>query len=203
MEFEIVVFYVTLCLVTISAVGVVGSNNPVYSILFLVLLFLESSVLLVFLGLEFVALVLVVVYVGAVAVLFLFVCMMLNVRQEYTPEGVAELIPVGFFFVFLLSAFFVPALYLPAGAHVDPRFAYVDWLQALNGVQSIHALAKVLYSAKVIEFTMAAIILLSAMVIGISVTLWKRVDLRSRNFQIIEGSPVVTGSTYFRAYNKK
>lgn len=203
MDFEIVVFYFTLCLVTLSAVGVVGSNNPVYSILFLVLLFLESSVLLVFLGLEFVALVLVVVYVGAVAVLFLFVCMMLNVKQEYTSEGVAELIPVGFFFVFLLSAFFIPGLYLPTGAQVDPSFGYVDWLQVLNGVQSIHALAKVLYSAKVIEFTLAAVILLSAMVIGISVTLWKRVDLRERHFQVVEGSPVVTGSTYFRTCNKK
>ena len=75
-------FYIFSTIIILSSIGVVSAKNPVYSVLFLILAFINAAILFLFLNAEFLAMLLIVVYVGAVAVLFLFVVMMLNIKQE-------------------------------------------------------------------------------------------------------------------------
>src|ERR1700742_3904152 len=90
-----IAFYALAAIVVISAFAVISARNPVHSVLFLILTFFTSAGLFVLLGAEFLAMLLVVVYVGAVAVLFLFVVMMLDVDFAELKEGYAQYLPVG------------------------------------------------------------------------------------------------------------
>jgi NADH-quinone oxidoreductase subunit J len=102
MEFNLFLIFSSLAL--LSAVFVVTAKNPIHSILFLVFVFFNISGLLIMLGVEFLAMLLLVVYVGAVSVLFLFVIMMLNVKIAQAYENLLRYIPIGFF---LSLSFFV------------------------------------------------------------------------------------------------
>src|SRR6266566_286762 len=93
--FEAIAFYFFSAILIASAVMVVGARNPVHSVLFLILAFFNSAGLFVLLGAEFIAMILVVVYVGAVAVLFLFVVMMLDVDFVELRQGFLNYLPVG------------------------------------------------------------------------------------------------------------
>ena len=96
-------FYIFSTLIIISSIGVISSKNPVYSVLYLILAFLNSAILFLFLNAEFLAMLLIVVYVGAVAVLFLFVVMMLNIRQEEQKLNLQKYTP---FTLFILAIVF-------------------------------------------------------------------------------------------------
>ena len=102
-------FYLFSFIITACAVMVISSRNPVHSVLFLILAFFNSGALFVILGAEFLAMMLVIVYVGAVAVLFLFVVMMLNINEVLIKEGFLKYFPFGFILItiFFLELFFV------------------------------------------------------------------------------------------------
>src|SRR5882724_6007355 len=95
MLLQAVAFYVFAFITMVSAGGVVVSRNPVYSVLFLILAFFNTAALFVLIGAEFVAMILVIVYVGAVAVLFLFVVMMLDINFAELRQGFLQYLPVG------------------------------------------------------------------------------------------------------------
>lgn len=104
-----ILFYIFSTLATFSGIFLIGSRNAIYSVLFLVLVFFNISGLLLLLEIEFLALLFLVVYVGAIAVLFLFVVMMLNIRAQDTSVSVFHLLPIGSFlgFVFLVETFLI------------------------------------------------------------------------------------------------
>lgn len=184
MIFEQSVFSFIYFLTFFSALGVVLSPNPVHSILFLVLVFLDASALLVLTGCEFLGLVLIVVYVGAVAVLFLFVCMMLDLRLNVQSWANISYIPLGAVLIIIFLTLMTPVLYgfIPESLGFSAAMPeYIDWAEVLTFKQNIVAIASVLYSIFVLYFVLSSYILLLAMVGSISLTLWKRLDTRRQS----------------------
>lgn len=183
LDFPSIVFYLLAALTVFSAVGVISSKNPVYSVLFLILAFFNAAGLFVLLGAEYIAMTLVIVYVGAVAVLFLFVVMMLNInfvelRQgflRYLPIGlgVAALLFVELFLVLQASAGLNKAL-VPAAAHPVPPLADTSNTQAIG---------QVLYTDFLLAFQLSGLILLVAMIGAIVLTLRHRPDARRQSIR--------------------
>ena len=106
---NIIVFYIISSITVLSSLSVVFSSNPVHSVLFLIFTFFNVAVLFLLFNAEFLAMTIVIVYVGAVAVLFLFVVMMLNINEVLIKEGFLKYFPFGFILItiFLLELFFV------------------------------------------------------------------------------------------------
>ena len=164
-----IVFYIFAAITLVSAVCVISSKNPVHSVFFLILAFFSSAGLFVLLGAEYIAMTLVIVYVGAVAVLFLFVVMMLDIdivamRQgflRYLPVGIAVAIVV---FSELFLAFYVS---LDKPSPVAPAMQIIPDSAELSNTKAI---GKVLYTYYLYPFQMAGIILLIAMIGAIVLT---------------------------------
>lgn len=176
----LVIFYVFAGLTLFSALMVVTQNNPIRCVLFLVLAFFTSSVLWMLVQAEFLALILVLVYVGAVMTLFLFVIMMINIDQETMNAHKLRYLPFGLMLVALLVGLLLTAL--PAG-----HFA-VDALSvpvaATPPVSDTVALGLVLYTDYLFAFELAAVILLVAIVAAI--TLVHRAPIRSKRQNIVK-----------------
>ena len=167
---EALFFYMFSAVMLGAGLMVVVSRNPVFSVLFLILAFFNAAGLFVLIGAEFIAMLLVVVYVGAVAVLFLFVVMMLDINfaemragfQKYLPAGLA----VGGILVFELVA----AMYGDAFSGAT--------LPAAPEISNTRALGNVLYTKYMYLFQVAGLILLVAMIGAISLTMRKRAGVR-------------------------
>ena len=167
---EALFFYLFAAVMLGAGLMVVVSRNPVFSVLFLILAFFNAAGLFVLIGAEFIAMLLVVVYVGAVAVLFLFVVMMLDINfaemragfQKYLPAGLA----VGGILVFELVA----AMYGDAFSGAT--------LPAAPEISNTRALGNVLYTKYMYLFQVAGLILLVAMIGAISLTMRKRAGVR-------------------------
>ena len=167
---EALFFYLFAAVMLGAGLMVVVSRNPVFSVLFLILAFFNAAGLFVLIGAEFIAMLLVVVYVGAVAVLFLFVVMMLDINfaemragfQKYLPAGLA----VGGILVFELVA----AMYGDAFSGAT--------LPAVPEISNTRALGNVLYTKYMYLFQVAGLILLVAMIGAISLTMRKRAGVR-------------------------
>ena len=171
------VFYLFAAVVIASAVMVIASRNPVHSVLFLILAFFNSAGLFVLLGAEFLAMILVVVYVGAVAVLFLFVVMMLDINFVKLREGFLQYLPVGG----LIGLILLVELVMIAGAWVfspqaagEARLPIPDPEQVTN----TDAIGRVLYTDYIYLFQAAGVVLLIAMVGAIVLTLRHRPNVR-------------------------
>jgi NADH-quinone oxidoreductase subunit J len=157
-----------------AAVGVITSRNPVYSALFLVLAFVTSAFLWMLLEAEFLAVVLVLVYVGAVMVLFLFVVMMLDINVEEMKEGFTRYAPIGVLVAVIMvaelaSVFWVRNAGLPVLETPVPHEA---------GYSNTKELGAVLYTEHVYAFELAAFVLLLAIVAAIVLTLRRRPGLK-------------------------
>ena len=169
-----IAFYVFATVTVVSALCVVSARNPVHSVLFLILTFFNSAALFVLLGAEFLAMVLVVVYVGAVAVLFLFVVMMLDIDFASLRSGFTRNLPFGLIIAFvLLAEIVVAALGWEAGPTMSGRAI------PAASQPNIVALGQLLYSRYLFPFELAGLILLVAMVGAIVLTHRKRGDLRT------------------------
>lgn len=160
-------------LLVFSAILVISAQNPVHSVFFLVLVFFTSAFLLFLLEVEFVSLLFVLVYVGAIAVLFLFVVMMLDIKITKYEKDILFYIPIGGFLgvIFFLEVFLslqenlVP--FLPSSG----REIYTDWLGIIDTVTNVNVLGQILYTYYFFYFLIAGIILLLAMVGAIVLTL--------------------------------
>jgi len=166
MNIEIIIFFVFSTLVLVSAIGVVTVNNPVKSAINLVFTFFSSAVLWLLLKAEFLSIILILVYVGAVMVLFLFVVMMLDINITQAKEGFVKYMPIGvlIFFVIagLLSLFFYGQF-----ENTDKNIiTSID----LIGNDNTKNLGYLLYTEYIIAFEIAAIILLLGIISAITLT---------------------------------
>ena len=160
-------FALVTCL---SGLMVISSRNPVHSVLFLILAFFNAAGLFILLNAEFLAMLLVVVYVGAVAVLFLFVVMMLDINFSELREGFQKYRPLGLVIGGILIAELIATF-----------FEYSDMstrLPAQQGVHNTRALGQVIYTDYIYLFQLAGLILLVAMVGAIALTLRRRSGVR-------------------------
>ena len=181
MIFPALFFYLFSAVLVGSAVMVIASRNPVHSVLFLILAFVNASGLFILLGAEFLAMILVVVYVGAVAVLFLFVIMMLDVDFAALREGFLEYLPVGL----LVGAIFLAELLLVAGGWViNPTVAKTITAPIPGNVSNTEAIGLVLYTTYIHYFQVAALVLLVAMIGAIVLTLRHKANVKRQNISV-------------------
>ena len=173
-------FYLFSAVAIASAVMVVGARNPVHSVLFLILAFFNAAGLFVILGAEFLAMILVVVYVGAVAVLFLFVVMMLDVDFVELRQGFLNYLPVGALVGIVLLAELLIVLGGWAFAPDVPGVAVAP-IPAADGVSNTAALGQILYTRYVYFFQAAGMILLVAMIGAIVLTLRHKAGVKRQS----------------------
>jgi NADH-quinone oxidoreductase subunit J len=173
-------FYLFASACIASAIMVVTARNPVHSVLFLILAFVNAAGLFVLLGAEFLAMILIIVYVGAVAVLFLFVVMLLDVDFAELRQGFLNYLPVGF----LVGAILLAELLFIVGAWViQPGVpeAIAAPLPLASNISNTQALGLVLYTRYVYFFEAAGMILLVAMIGAIVMTLQHKPNVKRQN----------------------
>ncbi len=161
-------FYLFSLAAIASSVLVITARNPVHSVLFLILCFFNAAGLFVLLGAEFLAMILVVVYVGAVAVLFLFVVMMLDVDFVEMREGMAEYLPIGAVIGLILL---VEIILLVGTWTIAPDLIGNAPSPSANGITNTQAIGQILYTKYVFFFQMSGLILLVAMIGAIVLTM--------------------------------
>jgi len=175
---EALFFYVFSAVLILSSIMVISARNPVHAVLFLILAFFNAAALFVMLGAEFIGMLLVIVYVGAVAVLFLFVVMMLDINFAALRKGILKQLPVGGFVGLVLLS--------------EMTWIYLKWVPSPDaasrvatptpaGITNTHALGMVLYTQYMYLFQVAGLILLVAMIGAITLTLRKRGDVRRQS----------------------
>ena len=173
--FEAAVFYAFGAILLVSALAVITARNPVHAALSLVLAFFTASAIWLLLRAEFLAITLVLVYVGAVMVLFLFVVMMLDINLERLREGFWQYLPLGGLVGVLMAAEMAAVLYGRwSGLALPPK--------ALPpGYSNTKELGRLLYTDYVLAFEVAAVVLLVAIVAAIALTLRQRKDTKGQD----------------------
>lgn len=174
-----IAFYLLAAVAVVGGLMVVTAKNPVHSVLWLILTFFSSAGLFVLLGAEFLAMLLVVVYVGAVAVLFLFVVMMLDVDFVRLREGYARYLPLAAIVagVLLAEMIMISLVVVNGGAASDATGPAV----ATTGMTNAEAIGRVLYTDYVYIFQAAGIVLLIAMIGAIVLTLRHKPNVKRQN----------------------
>jgi NADH-quinone oxidoreductase subunit J len=174
-------FYLFAGVCVASAVLVIVSRNPVHSVLYLILAFVNASGLFVLMGAEFLGMMLIVVYVGAVAVLFLFVIMMLDVDFVELREGFLEYLPIGL----VIGGIFLVELLLVAGGWViNPGTVKQITAAIPTNVSNTEALGLVLYTKYIHYFQIAGMVLLVAMIGAIVLTLRHKVKVKRQDINV-------------------
>ena len=175
-------FYLFASICVASAVMVIASKNPVHSVLFLILAFVNAAGLFVLMGAEFLAMILVIVYVGAVAVLFLFVVMMLDVDFAELRQGFLNYLPIGGLIGIIFFVELVMILVLGSGAiSTVVSKAIADPIPPLAEVTNTEALGRILYTRYVYYFQAAGLVLLVAMIGAIVLTLRHKPNVKRQN----------------------
>ena len=178
MTLSLFFFYVFAIIAVASALMVIASRNPVHSVLFLILVFINAAGLFMLAGAEFLALILIVVYVGAVAVLFLFVVMMLDVDFASMRQGLLQYMPIGA----VIGIIMLLELLLVAGSFVvAPHLANTNAVPIDATLSNTKALGEVIYTRYVFIFQAAGGVLLVAMIGAIVLTLQHRVNVKRQN----------------------
>src|SRR5713101_6195599 len=180
MNLSALFFYLFATVAIAAAFMVIAARNPVHSVLFLILAFVNAAGLFVLVGAEFLAMILVVVYVGAVAVLFLFVVMMLDIDFAEMRSGFVRYLPIGT----LVGLILLAELVLVIGSLVGtPVLPYSAPKLAAGGVAltNTRALGDILYTRYLFAFQVAGLILLVAMIGAIVLTLRHRADVRRQS----------------------
>lgn len=172
------VFYMFAAIAIGGAIMVISARNPVHSVLWLILVFFNAAGLFVLLGAEFLAMVLVVVYVGAVAVLFLFVVMMLDINFLRLREGFLQYLPTGALVGLVLLAELASVF---AGWAFAPEGQRVLTAPVKEGIGNTEALGRILYTDYFYLFQAAGLVLLVAMVGTILLTLRTRPGVRKQD----------------------
>ncbi|WP_095011099.1 NADH-quinone oxidoreductase subunit J [Tsuneonella mangrovi] len=178
---QVLSFYLFATLTILSAVFVIMSRNPVHSVLWLILAFFNAAGLMVLVGAEFIAMLLVIVYVGAVAVLFLFVVMMLDIDFSELRAGFVKNFPLGIAIAIVLAAELVLGITVYSAGALDLKHTAAAASPPAEGVSNIAAIGAVLYGKYLFLFESAGIILLVAMIGAIVLTHRERKDSRGQN----------------------
>ncbi len=176
-------FYTFSVIAIVSAIMVTASKNTVHSVFFLILDFISISCLFIMIGAEFLGMIMLIVYVGAVAVLFLFVVMMLNVAQQknqwFSSEESSKHIPVG---LIISTLIFVELIIVIGGWKYKPDLFDINNSLELTKVSNTHSLGLVLYTDYIHVFQISGMILLVAMIGAIVLTYRKRVGVKTQSY---------------------
>lgn len=177
MIIQTIAFYLFAAVAVASAVMVISARNPVHSVLFLILTFFNAAALFVLMGAEFLAMILVVVYVGAVAVLFLFVVMMLDINFVEMRQGFMQYMPVGALIGVILLAELILVL---GGGLSAPEYSSAGAVRIPppGEASNAEAIGQVLYTKYIYLFQAAGMVLLVAMIGAIVLTLRSRPGVR-------------------------
>jgi len=174
-------FYLFSAIAVFSSVMVTVSRNTVYSVFFLILVFVSVSILFIMIGAEFLGMIMLIVYVGAVAVLFLFVVMMLNITEQITNrntrKGLINNISVGSIVGIII---FLELLVVVGGWKYKGTF--VPLTETNLNLSNTHALGNILYTDYIHLFQIAGMILLIAMIGAITLTFTKRENIKRQNY---------------------
>ena len=202
MALQAIAFYLMAAVTLASGIAVVSAKNPVHSVLFLIAAFFSAAGLFVLLGAEFLAMLLVVVYVGAVAVLFLFVVMMLDVDFAQLRQGFARYMPIGGLIAGGLAIEMVVVSYTVAskGAARLSETPMAQGAGAAADVTNAQAIGQVLYTNYVYFFQAAGMVLLVAMIGAIVLTLRHKPGVRR---QVIMDQVLRTPATGMRMVSPK
>jgi len=173
-----ILFYVFAVFLVTAAVGVITARNPVHCALFLVLAFFHSAVIWLLMEAEFLAIVLMLVYVGAVMVLFLFVVMMLDVNIAALREGFTRYAPLGILVAALVVVEIGSVVWVKSLGGASPE-ATVS--VAVEGYSNTRALGELLYTKYLYPFELAAVLLLVAIVAAIALTMRHRVGMKAQD----------------------
>jgi NADH-quinone oxidoreductase subunit J len=182
-------FYLFACIAVASGFMVIAARNPVHSVLFLILAFFNAAGLFMLMGAEFLAFILVIVYVGAVAVLFLFVVMMLDVDFRALGKNALQYLPAGALIglIVLVELALVAATWVVSPA--APKLAGAP-TPPLTAITNTDALGRVLYTQYLYFFQLAGLILLVAMIGAIVLTLRHKVGVKRQNIAEQVARPV-------------
>ena len=176
-------FYVFSLIAIISAIMVTVSKNTVHSVFFLILDFISISCLFIMIGAEFLGMIMLIVYVGAVAVLFLFVVMMLNVAQQKNQwllsEGSSGHIPVG---LIISTLIFFELIIVIGGWKYKPDLFVSNETQSLIEASNTHSLGQILYTDYIHVFQISGMILLIAMIGAIVLTFRRREGVKTQSY---------------------
>ena len=176
-------FYTFSVIAVLSAVMVTVSKNTVHSVFFLILDFISISCLFIMIGAEFLGMIMLIVYVGAVAVLFLFVVMMLNVAQQknqwFASEDSSKHIPVG---LIISTLIFVELIIVVGGWKYKPDLFDINNSIETAKVSNTHSLGQVLYTDYIHVFQISGMILLVAMIGAIVLTFRKRAGVKTQSY---------------------
>src|SRR5437764_4284137 len=180
MIFPALFFYLFSGVCIAAAVMVIAARNPVHSVLFLILAFVNAAALFVLLGAEFLAMILIIVYVGAVLVLFLFVVMMLDVDFAQLRQGFLQYLPIGAFIgIIVLIELLLVVFTWSIGPHVQHAIAAP--IPPLARMPNTEALGHVLYTRYIYFFQAAGLVLLVAMIGAIVLTLHHKPNVKRQN----------------------
>ena len=178
MDLEAAAFWLMSAVSVVAALGVISARNPVHSVLCLILTFFSAAGLFVLMGAEFLAMLLVVVYVGAVAVLFLFVVMMLDVDFAQFRTGFARYLPFG---LVIAAVLLTEMVMISAAVAERGAAAHHGPMASPGAVTNAEAIGRVLYTDYIYFFQAAGIVLLIAMIGAIVLTLHHRPYVRRQN----------------------
>ena len=176
-------FYVFSIIAVVSAIMVTVSKNTVHSVFFLILDFISISCLFIMIGAEFLGMIMLIVYVGAVAVLFLFVVMMLNVAQQknqwFVSEDSSRHIPIGLLISVII---FIELIIVIGGWKYKPDLFNSEKSTIDNEVSNTHSLGQVLYTDYIHVFQISGMILLIAMIGAIVLTFRQREGVKKQSY---------------------
>ena len=176
-------FYIFSLIAIISAIMVTVSKNTVHSVFFLILDFISISCLFIMIGAEFLGMIMLIVYVGAVAVLFLFVVMMLNVAQQknqwFTSSNTSGHIPIG---LIISTIIFFELIIVVGGWKYKPDLLNASSIIINNNISNTHSLGKVLYTDYIHIFQLSGMILLVAMIGAIVLTFRERSGVKRQSY---------------------
>ena len=176
-------FYIFSIIAIISAIMVTASKNTVHSVFFLILDFISISCLFIMIGAEFLGMIMLIVYVGAVAVLFLFVVMMLNVAQQknqwFASSDSSKHIPVG---LIISTLIFFELIIVVSGWKYKPDLLNSMSLKIDPTTTNTHAIGKILYTDYILVFQLSGMILLVAMIGAIILTFRQRAGLKRQSY---------------------
>ena len=191
-------FYTFSIIAVVSAIMVTASKNTVHSVFFLILDFISISCLFIMIGAEFLGMIMLIVYVGAVAVLFLFVVMMLNVAQQknqwFAGQATSKHIPVG---LIISTLIFFEIIIVIGGWKYKPEIFDINNSLANTSVSNTHSLGQILYTDYIHVFQISGMILLVAMIGAIVLTFRQRSGVKRQSYikqisrERVEGVEVV------------
>ena len=184
-------FYIFSAVILLSSLMVISSRNPVHSVLFLILAFFNAAGLFVILHAEFLAMILIIVYVGAVAVLFLFVVMMLDFRVSLDKSNILQYMPIGIFVGLVFISELVIVL-VNTKLNLENIQILTNPLSNFGGLTNTEAIGSILYTDYILYFQVSGIILLVAMVGSIVLTLRDREGVKRQSIpdQLSRGSQI-------------